>query len=99
MQVVSNRVRAAADSFEPFRQFYFRSRYADRRGDPDICDFTFGNPHEMPLPGIVDAIRHHAVPHNKDWFAYKTSEPEPQAFLVERLSQSYHCHSSLPTSR
>ncbi|WP_114948307.1 aminotransferase class I/II-fold pyridoxal phosphate-dependent enzyme [Microvirga calopogonii] len=87
MQVVSNRVRAAADSFEPIRRFYFHSRYAERRGEPAICDFTFGNPHEMPLPGLVDAIRHHAVPHNKDWFAYKASEPEPQAFLAERLTQ------------
>jgi aspartate aminotransferase len=87
MQAVSNRVRAAADSFEPIRQFYFHSRYADRRGEPDICDFTFGNPHEVPLPGLVEAIRHHAVPQNKDWFAYKASEPEPQGFLAERLAQ------------
>jgi aspartate aminotransferase len=87
MQVVSNRGLAAAASFEPFRQFLLHSRYTDRRHDPGICDLTFGNPHEMPLPGLVDAIRQHAVPHNKDWFAYKTSEPEPQAFLAERLSQ------------
>jgi len=87
MQIVSHRVQAATESFEPIRQFYFCSRYADRRGEPDICDFTFGNPHEMPLPGLVEAIRHHAVPHNKDWFAYKATEPEPQAFLAERLRQ------------
>ena len=87
MQVVSNRAIAAAASFDPFRQFLLNSRYTDRRRDPGICDLTFGNPHEMPLPGLVDAIRHHAVPLNKDWFAYKTSEPEPQAFLAERLSQ------------
>jgi aspartate aminotransferase len=87
MQVVSNRARAATGSFEPIRQFYFHSRYAERRSEPDICDFTFGNPHEMPLSGLVEAIRHHAVPHNKDWFAYKASEPEPQAFLAERLMQ------------
>ncbi|GEO18777.1 aminotransferase class I/II-fold pyridoxal phosphate-dependent enzyme [Microvirga aerophila] len=87
MSITSNRVRAAAYSFEPIRQFYFYSRYADRRGDPDICDFTFGNPHEMPLPGLVEAIRHYAVPHNKDWFAYRASEPEPQTFMAERLSQ------------
>jgi aspartate aminotransferase len=87
MQVVSNRVRAAAESFAPVEQFYFRSRYADRRSEPGISDFTFGNPHEMPLAGLVEAIRHHAVPHNKDWFGYKTSEAEPQAFLAERLSR------------
>lgn len=87
MQVVSHRVRAAADSFEAIRNFYFHSRYAERRDQPDICDFTFGNPHEMPLPGLIEAIRRHAVPHNKDWFAYKASEPEPRAFLAERLTQ------------
>jgi len=87
MQIVSSRVRTAAERFEPIRQFYFYSRYADRRSEPGICDFTFGNPHEMPLPGLVEAIRHNAVPHNKDWFSYKASEPEPQAFLAERLTQ------------
>jgi len=83
---VSRRVQAAVNSFEPIRHFYFHSRYAERRNAPDISDFTFGNPHEMPLPGLVEALQRHAVPHNTDWFAYKTSEPEPQAFLAERLS-------------
>src|SRR3712207_3201035 len=87
MSKVSYRVRAAASSFEPIRQFYFHSRYAERRSKPGISDFTFGNPHEMPLPGLVQAIQHHSVPLHKDWFAYKASEPEPQAFLAERLSE------------
>ena len=41
----------------------------------------------MPLAGIVAAIRERAVPHDKNWFAYKTSEPEPQAFLAEHVSR------------
>jgi aspartate aminotransferase len=87
MQVVSNRIKAAVNSNERIHQFHFLSRYAERRAEPRICDFTFGNPHEMPLPGLVEAIRRHAIPLNKDWFAYKTSEPEPQAFLAERLTR------------
>ena len=86
MQVVSNRIKAAANSNERIHHFYFLSRYAERRAEPGICDFTFGNPHEMPLPGLVEAIRRHAIPLNKDWFAYKTSEAGPQAFLAERLT-------------
>ncbi|HEX2553315.1 MAG TPA: aminotransferase class I/II-fold pyridoxal phosphate-dependent enzyme [Microvirga sp.] len=82
---MSARVRAAARSFDPVQRFYFVSRYAERRFEPGISDFTFGNPHEMPLAGLVEAIRTHAVPHHKDWFAYKTSEPEPQAYVAERL--------------
>jgi hypothetical protein len=71
IQVVSNRIKAAANSNKRIHQFYFLSRYAERRAEPGICDFTFGNPHEMPLPGHVEAIRRHAIPLNKDWFAYK----------------------------
>ena len=87
MEVVSNRIKAAANSNERIHQFYFFSRYAGRRSEPSICDFTFGNPHEMPLPGLAEAIRRHAIPLNKDWFAYKTSEAEPQKFVAERLTQ------------
>ena len=87
MQTVSNRVKAAANSNGHLRQLYFFSRYAERRTDPGICDFTFGNPHEMPLPPLVEAIRRHAVPLNKDWFAYKTSEAEPRAFIAECLTR------------
>jgi aspartate aminotransferase len=87
MEVVSNRIKAAANSNERIHQFYFFSRYAERRSEPSICDFTFGNPHEMPLPGLAEAIRRHAIPLNKDWFAYKTSEAEPQKFVAERLTQ------------
>ena len=79
----SSRIRAADAAFGPVRRFYSSSRYAQRRSHPEICDFTFGNPHEFPLPGLVTAIRERALPHNKDWFAYKTSEPEGQAFLAE----------------
>ena len=86
MSVISKRARAAASSFKTLEDFYFRSRYGNRREDPGICDFTFGNPHEFPLQGLVDAIQARAVPHDKDWFAYKTNEPEPRAFLAKAIS-------------
>lgn len=61
--------------------------YGERRLEPGISDFTFGNPHEMPLPGLVAAIRKRAQPHDKNWFAYKSSEKEPQAFLAEHVGR------------
>jgi aspartate aminotransferase len=85
--VVSQRARAADDAFARVGAFYFTSRYGEKRGDAAISDFTFGNPHEMPLQGLVDALRNAAIPGDKNWFAYKSSEPEPQQFLCERLSQ------------
>ena len=83
----SARIRAADRASSAVRQFYSTSRYAERRLDAGVCDFTFGNPHELPLPGLVSAIRDHAQPHDKNWFAYKTSEQEPQAFLAEHVGR------------
>ena len=105
MLIVSARIKAADAAFAAVRDFYLTSRYGERRGEPGICDFTFGNPHEMPIDGLVTALRERAVPHDKNWFAYKTSEEEPQAFLAERLKHelaaimqrldSYAPHSSV----
>jgi len=84
---ISSRIKAADAAFAAVKQFYGSSSYAERRFDPNVSDFTFGNPHEMPLPGLVAAIREHALPHNKDWFAYNTSEEKPQPFLAEHVGR------------
>jgi aspartate aminotransferase len=84
---VSSRIQAADRAFAAVKHFYFESRYGEARARPGISDFTFGNPQELPLPGLVAAIRERAIPHDKSWFAYKTSEAEPQAFLAERVGR------------
>ena len=53
--------------------------------DPGIADFAFGNPQELPLPGLVDALQQAAVPKDKNWFAYKFSEAEPRAVVAASL--------------
>jgi aspartate aminotransferase len=58
-----------------------------RRLGPESADFTFGNPQEMPLPGLVDALQRNAVPRDKDWFAYKLSEEEPTRVVAESLQR------------
>jgi aspartate aminotransferase len=87
MDVISARMRAAYDAYSAVRQFFLESRYAERRTEPEISDFTFGNPNEYPLDGLVQAIRRGAVPQNAQWYAYKTSEPEPLAFLADIVSR------------
>ena len=87
MTIVSPRTAVANQAFEAVKHFFFHSRYGQRRGDPSIADFTFGNPHEMPLDALVGAIREAAIPRNKDWFAYKASEEAPQAFLAAALGK------------
>jgi aspartate aminotransferase len=87
MQAVSNRIKAAAKVIARVADHYFSSRYMQGRAQGEICDFTFGNPHEMPLPPFVEALRRHAVPQDPNWFAYKTSEPEPRAFVAGSLTR------------
>ena len=56
-----------------------------RNDDPQSCDFLFGNPQEMPLPGYAEALQRQVEPQNKDWFAYKMSDPKAQAVIAESL--------------
>jgi aspartate aminotransferase len=57
------------------------------RMHPDVCDFAFGNPQELPLPEFSAAIQRYAEPKSKDWFAYKRSEPEPRAVVAKALRE------------
>jgi aspartate aminotransferase len=65
--------------------FLTQSTWATRTGDPTICDFVVGNPHDMPLPEFSAALGRWSVPQNKDWFAYKMSEPASRAVVAASL--------------
>lgn len=85
MNAISMRAAKANAAIETVRR-HFEGPYAKLRERRDACDLTFGNPHEMPLPSLVDALLRHAAPRRPDWFAYKGNEPEPRAFIASRLS-------------
>ncbi|HUG13871.1 MAG TPA: aminotransferase class I/II-fold pyridoxal phosphate-dependent enzyme [Thermomicrobiales bacterium] len=51
----------------------------------DACDFTTGNPHEMPLSGYVEALQRAAEPHHPNWFAYGANQPVARAAVIESL--------------
>jgi len=88
MDLVARRITTLQQRLRPLLEFLSESRHARRSGDPTIADFVFGNPQEMPLEGVVDAIRHHAVPQDKNWFAYtlhnQTSAEAVAASLAAR---------------
>lgn len=79
------RVAAIVRALTPLRS-YLQLWDALRR-EQGICDFVFGNPQEMPLPGFVDAIRRHAEPKDKDWFAYKRSESAARGVVAKSLRE------------
>ena len=78
-----DRLRA---SMAPFNRFFQGPIWA-RRDEPGIANFAVGNPQEMPLPAYVDALARALPPQDKDWFAYKMSEPGSRATIARSLSE------------
>ena len=74
------------DSIAPFLSF-FNGPFATLNEEPDIANFAVGNPQEMPMASYVAALAKHIEPRNKDWFAYKLSEPESQRIVADTLTQ------------
>ena len=72
-------------SVAPFLAF-FNGPFSELNQQPDVANFAVGNPQEMPLPEYVAALRSHVEPRDKDWFAYKLSEPESQQTVAATLT-------------
>ena len=85
-QPVSRQSQLLVGSTAPLFRYYGGPLYQQNAGRPGICDFAFGNPHDMPIAGLSEALARAAVPRNKDWFAYKTSEPESRARVAQSLT-------------
>ena len=73
-------------SVAPFLSFY-QGPFVKLNEDPDVSNFAVGNPQEMPLPAYVEALQRAVVPRDKDWFAYKISEPGSQKTVAATLTQ------------
>lgn len=81
---LSSRARGAQLEIDKVTDFFgVMGALADQ---PDALDFTFGNPHEMPLPGLVEALRAQVEPQTVDWFAYKSSVRTAQEAVAEGLT-------------
>ena len=65
--------------------FVASSAYAGRQGDPAICDFVFGNPHELALPTFVQALQRAVPPRDKNWYAYTMTDPAAAKIVSDSL--------------
>lgn len=79
------RARAVASIPSLLRVQEFLGAHARRQHDPGICDFTLGNPHQMPQEAYVAALREQLEPRNESWFAYKANGTEAQAAAARSL--------------
>lgn len=79
------RTDALRDAVAPFLRF-FTGAYAELERDPETANFAVGNPQEPAMSSYVDAIRSNLEPEDKDWFAYKLSEPNAQQTVARTMS-------------
>jgi aspartate aminotransferase len=73
-------------SVAPFLAF-FNGPFSQLNLEPDVANFAVGNPQEMPLAEYVAALSSHLQPRDKDWFAYKLSEPASQRTVADTLTR------------
>ena len=87
MTTPSQRIMRVAGTLQSVYSFFTQSTWSRRQNDPDICDFTVGNPHEMPLEGFTAALARWSVPQNELWYAYKNNTPEACAVVAAALRE------------
>jgi aspartate aminotransferase len=86
---VSRLIMELGDELSDLNRFFFDSPWVRGRHLPTANDFAVGNPQEMPVPGIAEAIAKAAVPQDKDWFAYKISEDKARAAAADGLARTH----------
>lgn len=81
------------DMEKPFFRVFEFERYKNR-DKVNCCDFAFGNPHDMPLPGYVAAVQKYSVPQNELWYAYSSGNEHARDVvakaLTTRTNRPYH---------
>lgn len=83
---------ATLDRSLPFFAWYETSPHQQRAGTPGIADLLFGNPHDMPVPGYVEALQRNVVPRDPTWFAYMFNHPPAQEAAADGLRR----HTGMP---
>jgi aspartate aminotransferase len=87
MTLPSQRIARVAGTLQSVYSFFTQSTWSRRREDLTICDFTAGNPHEMPLEAFSAALGHWSVPQNEMWYAYHDNTPAARAVVVAALQE------------
>lgn len=61
--------------------------YENRRLEPGVLDFSFGDPRTMPPETYVGALHDAVTPRNASWFAYTWYEPAAQEAAAASLAR------------
>ena len=73
----------------PFAAWYATSPHSGARAADGDVDLLFGNPHDMPMPGVRRGAQRHAVPQDPAWFAYMFNQPEATQTVAARPARAH----------
>ena len=86
---MSQQMRAIIDGLGGFADLGTSEELWEALRRPEACDFMFGNPHDMPLPGYVDALRRGLEPRGKNHYAYTMDLPAATAAISAGLGERF----------
>jgi len=87
--VMSQQTRAIIDGLGRFADLGTSAEVWEALRKPEACDFMFGNPHDLPLPGYVEALRRGLEPTGKDHYAYTMDLPAATAAIGAGLRERF----------
>jgi aspartate aminotransferase len=90
MAPIASRIGYLLNQLSPLISFLTQGDWVRHADDPNAANFVLGTPHEMPLTRFVDALQQHSIPQNKNWFAYKLSEPGSQQVIGAALRARFN---------
>jgi aspartate aminotransferase len=85
----STQIEAVGTALGRFRDFATDAALWKELRKPEACDFMFGNPHELPLPGYVEALTKGTQPTGPQHYAYTMDLPQATAAIATRLRERF----------
>lgn len=75
MGVVSEQLRRSMEALGPFAPWASDPKLFEALSRPEVCDFVFGNPHDLAGEDYVAALQRAAVPTGPRHYAYTQNDP------------------------
>ncbi len=86
---VSEQMQAIINGLGRFAEFGTADELWEALRRPESCDFMFGNPQDLPVPGYVEALRGGTEPTGKDHYAYTMDLPSATAAIGAGLRHRF----------
>lgn len=88
-RATSQQIESVAEALGRFADFGTDAALWEDLAKPEACDFMFGNPHELPLPGYVDALVRATQPRGPQHYAYTMDLPEAITSIATGLRDRF----------